>query len=358
LQSEIGTHRNQIEFNRQRTEEITELISRAKAEIVAAEAKRARQELELRELNALVEKTGNALKAKQAELNQLSERSAELRADRTAQEEQLQTLQLASAKNISHIAALEDDLSSLNVRRDATLDHLRSLESAQATALETQQKAETALAAVRRATEGERKNVGLLLAEAQAAETTLQQHRVLLAEAEKQQEKGFLPESAVTQLRAGMTQLQSRVEILSERESQLTVELRKERARLSDLNERLDALEREMLISGQAADIKTDIGIGILQARERQPLGAPPLGRRCRLARRDPRAVDRMLAENRRRAIHDLAQSFSALALRQMRYRGLARDVVRGRQTRRGGSAVPDHQMAVADAVMEFDPVI
>jgi len=206
LQSEIGTHRNQIEFNRQRTEEITELISRAKAEIVAAEAKRTRQQLEITELNALVEKTGNALKAKQAELNQLSERSAELRADRTVQEEQLQTLQLASAKNVSHIAALEDDFSSLNFRRDATLEHLRSLESAQATALETQQKAETALAAVHRATEGERKNVGLLLAEAQTAETTLQQHRVLLAEAEKH----------LTGIERALAEKESRLEVLKQ----------------------------------------------------------------------------------------------------------------------------------------------
>jgi hypothetical protein len=79
-----------------------------------------------------------------------------------------------------------------------------------------------------------------------------------LDEAEKQQDKGFLSEASVNQVRAGMAQLQRRVETLSERESQLSVELNGERAHLNDLNKRLDALEREMLMIGQGADSKVN----------------------------------------------------------------------------------------------------
>ena len=43
-------------------------------------------------------------------------------------------------------------------------------------------------------------------------------------------------------------------------------------------------------------------------------------------------AVDRMLAQNRRRAIHERAQALGALALWQMRFDRFAGDVVRGRQ--------------------------
>ena len=39
LQSQIGTHHNQIQFNRQRAEELTELIERSRKDVAAAEAK-------------------------------------------------------------------------------------------------------------------------------------------------------------------------------------------------------------------------------------------------------------------------------------------------------------------------------
>lgn len=72
-----------------------------------------------------------------------------------------------------------------------------------------------------------------------------------LDEAEKQQEKGMLSEAVVKITRATMEDFKRREQSLSERESQLSGELAIERANLADLNKRLDALEREMLITGQ-----------------------------------------------------------------------------------------------------------
>src|SRR5205085_11587019 len=47
LQSEIGGFRARIDLNRQRAEELNELMARAQAEITAAEAKRAREPAEM-----------------------------------------------------------------------------------------------------------------------------------------------------------------------------------------------------------------------------------------------------------------------------------------------------------------------
>ena len=185
LQSEIGTHRNRVEFNQQRTNEIKELIGRAQGEIAAAEAKRAQQQLEIQELNALVEKTSGILQAKQAELHRLTETVTKLRAERAARDEELKTLQLVSSKSENRISTMEDDLAGMSARREATADHLKSLEAEISAAQQARTQAELALAQARTATEGERKNVDVLLEEAGAAESGLHQHRQTLDEAEK-----------------------------------------------------------------------------------------------------------------------------------------------------------------------------
>jgi hypothetical protein len=64
-----------------------------------------------------------------------------------------------------------------------------------------------------------------------------------------------------------------------------------------------------------------------------------------------------MLTQNRPSAIHDRLQALGTLALRQMRSDWLAGDIVRGRQTGSDWSAMPNHQMAIADTTMEFDSV-
>jgi hypothetical protein len=72
-----------------------------------------------------------------------------------------------------------------------------------------------------------------------------------LDEAEKQQDKGLLSEASVSRVRAVVEETKRREPSLTERESRLSVELAMERANLADLNKRLDALEREMLMTTQ-----------------------------------------------------------------------------------------------------------
>ena len=98
LQSEISRYRSQIEFNRQRAEEITELIVRSKREIAAAEAKREQQQAHMKEVGTLVEQTAQLLQTKQAELAQLNELMSRIRADRAGGDSELQALRVALAK--------------------------------------------------------------------------------------------------------------------------------------------------------------------------------------------------------------------------------------------------------------------
>src|SRR5438552_2681667 len=58
LESEINAHRNRIQFNRQRAEELNELIERSRNDIAAYETKRAQQGKEIQEADALIEETG------------------------------------------------------------------------------------------------------------------------------------------------------------------------------------------------------------------------------------------------------------------------------------------------------------
>jgi chromosome segregation protein len=206
LQSEIAAQRSRIEFNQQRADEIAELIGRAKGEIAVAEGKRAQQQLEMKELSALVEKTAQILRTKQAELTHLTELAARLRADRTTRESELQNLQLTSSKNESRVSSLEDDLAGMKARREATVEHLHTLDSEIASAEQTRQKAENSLQTSRQATEGEQKSVELLLTATQAAESRLQQHRQFLNEAEKN----------LTAVERALAEKESRLDVLKQ----------------------------------------------------------------------------------------------------------------------------------------------
>jgi chromosome segregation protein len=185
LQSEITGYRSRIDFNRQRADEIAELIARAKDEIVAAEAKRDQQQVQMKEAGALLEKTRQLLQTKRDELAELTQYTAKIRANRAASETQLQEVRAASAKAESRTAALDDEISGITIRRSATSEHLRDLNSLIAQARIAHEKAGQALAAARVATEGEEKNVENLLAATQTAEEALRRRRELLAEAEE-----------------------------------------------------------------------------------------------------------------------------------------------------------------------------
>ncbi len=65
----------------------------------------------------------------------------------------------------------------------------------------------------------------------------------------KRQDKGLVSEAQVDEVRAGLSELKRREQALTEREAQRSRELDQERINLEDLNRRLDALEREILLS-------------------------------------------------------------------------------------------------------------
>ena len=71
-----------------------------------------------------------------------------------------------------------------------------------------------------------------------------------LDEAEKQQDKGLVSESLTARYKEVLEELKRREQSLSEREIQVTTQLEIERANLTDLNKRLDALEMEMMVMG------------------------------------------------------------------------------------------------------------
>jgi len=80
-----------------------------------------------------------------------------------------------------------------------------------------------------------------------------------LDEAAKQQDKGTLSENVVRRGRAMLEELKRQEQVLSEREIQVVAQLEAERANLSDLNKRLDALELEMMVTSQSDDSKKPV---------------------------------------------------------------------------------------------------
>src|SRR5437762_6623761 len=72
FESEIAGHQNRIQVNRQRADELTELIERFRKDIAVAKAKRVQQEKELQDANALIEKTNEVLQGKETELAKLT----------------------------------------------------------------------------------------------------------------------------------------------------------------------------------------------------------------------------------------------------------------------------------------------
>jgi len=204
LQSQIGTHHNQIQFNRQRAEELTELIERSRKDVAAAEAKRVQQDKELGEVNALVERTSQLLQAKESELGKLNNLISKLRSERNAWDSKLEALRLSGSKNEERVAELEDELSGLAIRRDATEETRRGLDATISEARATRDKVQKALATARAAAEREQKNLKLLKTKSQASEDALREQQRRLAEIEK----------SLTELERSVAEKESRLEIL------------------------------------------------------------------------------------------------------------------------------------------------
>ena len=120
LDSEIGTHRNRIEFNRQRAQELAELIDRARRDITEAENKRHQQEAQIKQTNSSIAEIEQHLKEKEAELTELSALAGEIHKKRSDRVTRLQELQLALSKSESRISALEEELTGTKARRELT----------------------------------------------------------------------------------------------------------------------------------------------------------------------------------------------------------------------------------------------
>ena len=204
LQSQIGGHQNRIQFNRQRAEELTELIERSRKDIAAAEAKRAQQGKELEEANALVEKTRQLLQAEEAELAKLTGLISKLRAERSANDSKLEALRSSRSKTEKRIAELEDEISGLAIRRDATEETRRDLDAAISAARATRDKVRKELGAARATAETDQKNLDLLKAKSRASEQTLHEQQQRLASTEK----------SLIEIERALAEKESRLEIL------------------------------------------------------------------------------------------------------------------------------------------------
>ncbi|HEY4284543.1 MAG TPA: AAA family ATPase, partial [Chthoniobacterales bacterium] len=206
LLSEITGFRSRIELNRQRTEELNELIAKARAEIAAAEAKRSKQQIEMEQVTELVTRTAAGLAQKEQELTKLAERNVQIRADRTSHETELQQLILAASKTETRISAFESEISGISTRTAATRDHLKELE--EEAIAQAQSASETAASALKLAetdTEAAHGRIQMLLREMQLKDQAANDARHKLAEIEK----------GLSGIERNLTEKQSRLEVLS-----------------------------------------------------------------------------------------------------------------------------------------------
>ncbi|MDQ3119067.1 MAG: chromosome segregation protein SMC [Verrucomicrobiota bacterium] len=186
LHGEMTAHRSRIDFNRQRADEIGELIARYRSDTAAAETKRTEQATQILEADASIEQAKALLARKQEDLAELTTRSAGLRSERAERERELQELQGALAKGENRMAALSDELSSIKTRRDATLARLTDLAAEIERAATARDDAAAALDRAQAASDVERQTVENLFETLRAAERQLHLDQQSLAAAEKE----------------------------------------------------------------------------------------------------------------------------------------------------------------------------
>jgi chromosome segregation protein len=204
VESAIETHRNRIEFNRQRAVELGELIERAQKDIAGAETKRAEQHEAIKQANLLVEQTHERVLARETELEQLTALISQARTERLEQDTELATIEAAISKHEARVSELENDLSGIVIRRDATQESQHDLEVAISEANATRSKMEQEIAVARTGSAQSQKDVDLLKAEAQTRQASVQEQRQQLSEIEKK----------LNQIERALTETQSRLEIL------------------------------------------------------------------------------------------------------------------------------------------------
>jgi len=129
LDSEISSQRNRLEFNRQRAQELTELIERARRDVAEAENKRNQQAAQIKQTNRAIAEIEQQLKEKEAELKELSALAGEIHKKRSDRVTRLQELQLAFSKSESRISALEEELTGTKTRHELTHAQVEQLKT-------------------------------------------------------------------------------------------------------------------------------------------------------------------------------------------------------------------------------------
>src|SRR5262249_1984176 len=127
LDSEIATHRNRIDFNRQRAQELAELIERAQRDAAEAENKRNHQAAQIKQTNSSIAEIEQHLKEKEAELTELSALAGEINKKRSDCVTRLQELQFALSKSESRMSSLEEELTGTKARRELTHAQIEQL---------------------------------------------------------------------------------------------------------------------------------------------------------------------------------------------------------------------------------------
>jgi chromosome segregation protein len=120
LDSDLAAHRSHIDFNKQRAQELADLIERARRDIADAEKKRKQHAADIEQTNSSITKIERQLKQQDTQLTQLSVVAGEIHKSRTERDARLQQLQLAFSKSESRISAIDEELSGTKARRELT----------------------------------------------------------------------------------------------------------------------------------------------------------------------------------------------------------------------------------------------
>jgi chromosome segregation protein len=186
LQSEIAGHKNRIEFNRLRKDELTDLIERARTDIAAAESKRKHHAAQIRESDNQIKNTQHLLQSKQSELAKVTEALDQLRARREVRETERKNATVSLSKFESRIDKLEDELAGLTARRELTEEQIRDLATEIKEATKSRENLIAEIGAAHRSTETEQKKLDELRTESQVSEENLRRQHEFLAKADSE----------------------------------------------------------------------------------------------------------------------------------------------------------------------------
>jgi len=206
LQNQIASHHSRIEFNRERSQELAALIARYELDIETADARRARQETEIHDTDALLAQTEGLLTAKQTELSELTERATEVHREREERERELQALELAISKAENRLTDLETEIAGTIERRAATRPRLGELMASLGEAATTAAVVSSQLGATRSTAEERQTALQDLAEQIPAAEEELGRQQKLLRKAE----------AALMASDRALAERQSRLEILQQ----------------------------------------------------------------------------------------------------------------------------------------------